>query len=155
MTLEPIPTSESAGSITFPRWNLYTAAKNRLASGLHNKPGVLDRLARKVNKPVQQRVAENRTTTSDTLELLAQHESSEIRSAVAQNENSLRSTVDALADDESCDVRYAMAENPGTSPALLDKLAEDENPFVQNRAKRTQARLRAETEMSPPTERRS
>ncbi|MBX9668358.1 MAG: hypothetical protein K2X93_12100 [Candidatus Obscuribacterales bacterium] len=128
----------------YPRWNMFTAAKNRLASGLNNKAGVLDRLARSLNKSVQQRVAENRTTNSDTLDFLSQHESSDIRAAVAQNDNSLRSTVEALAGDASDDVRFAMAENPWTNPALLQQLAADENPFVQNRAMRTQALLRAE-----------
>lgn len=127
-----------------PRWNLFTAAKNRLASSLGKETGVLDRLARRVNKAVQQRVAENRTTSSETLEFLSRHELSDIRSAVAQNDNSLRSTVTALAGDASSDVRFAMAENPWTSVALLEGLAEDDNPYVQDRAKRTQARLKAE-----------
>lgn len=127
-----------------PQWNMFTAAKNRLATSLGNKPGVLDRLARRVDTPVQQRVAENRTTNSETLEFLSQHDSSDVRSAVAQNDNTLRSTVDSLAGDASCDVRFAMAENPGTSPVLLERLADDENPYVQDRAKRTQARLQAE-----------
>ena len=127
-----------------PRWNMFTAAKNRLASGLGNKPGVLDRLARRVNLPVQQRVAENRTTNSETLEFLSRHNSSDIRSAVAQNDNTLRSTLDSLVSDASCGVRFAMAEAPWTSAVLLERLAEDENPYVQDRARRTQARLKAE-----------
>lgn len=128
----------------YPQWNMFTAAKNRLASSSGNKPGVLDRLARKTNTSVQQRVAENSTTSSETLDFLSRHDSSDIRSAVAQNDNSLRSTVDELVGDASSDVRFAMAENPWTSILLLERLAEDENPYVQDRAIRTQARLRAE-----------
>lgn len=127
-----------------PRWNMFTAARNRLASSVDSSPAVLKRLAGRVNTSVQQRVAENNRTDSETLELLAQHESSAVRSAVAQNENSLRSTVASLASDTSCDVRFAIAEDPRTSTALLGKLAEDENPYVQNRARRTQAVLKAE-----------
>lgn len=65
-----------------PQWNMITAAKNRLASSLHTKPGVLEWLVRRVNTSVQQRIAENRTTDSKTLELLAQHESTDVRSAL-------------------------------------------------------------------------
>ena len=131
-------------SYTAHHWNLFTAAKNRLASSLDSNPGVLDRLARRLNASVQERVAENTSTDSCTLHLLAQHESSDVRAAAAQNENALQSTVDVLAGDASCDVRYAMAENPLTCAKLLEALAEDENPFVQNRAQVTQARLKAE-----------
>jgi hypothetical protein len=72
------------------------------------------------------------------------HVSSDVRAAVAQNENTRRSTVDSLAGDANCDVRFAMAENPWTSTELLEALAKDDNPFVQHRARRTQARVRAE-----------
>lgn len=144
MTPELAATTRIGKIRIWPRWNTFTAAKDRLASSLINKPGVLDRLGRKLNTSVQLRVAENRTTNFETLDYLSLHDSSDIRSAVAQNDNTLRSTVDALADDVSSDVRFAMAENPWTSTALLQRLAEDENPFVQNRAQRTQARLKAE-----------
>lgn len=127
-----------------PRWNLFTAAKNRLASSQETKPGILNCLARRVNTSVQRRVAENRATDSETLELLAQHESADVRAAVAQNDNTLRSTVLSLAADVSCDVRYAMAENAWTVSTLLEILAGDENPYVQERAKQTQARLKVE-----------
>jgi hypothetical protein len=132
-------------------WNRFTAARNRMASSLQTDPILLDRLARRVNTPVQLRVAENVNTDSGTLDLLAQHQSSDVRSAVAQNENSLRSTVDSLSVDDNCDVRYAMAENPWTNAKLLEKLAQDENPYVQHRAKRTQAQLNAEKALSAAT----
>lgn len=144
MTPELAATTKIGKIRICPRWNVFTAAKNRLASGLASKPGMLDRLARRGNTSVQQRVAENRSTNFETLDFLSRHDSSDIRSAVAQNGNSLRSTVDALAADSSCDVRFAMAENPWTSPLILQRLAEDENPYVQSRAQRTQARLKAE-----------
>jgi hypothetical protein len=89
-------------------------------------------------------VAENINATPETLTLLARHESSDIRAAVAQNGHSFPSTVNALSDDPDCDVRYAMAENPWMSKDVLEKLSSDENPFVQNRARRTQALIRAE-----------
>lgn len=125
-------------------WNSFTAAKNRLASSLNTNPGVLGRLARKLNTSIQQRVAENRSTDSEALDFLAKHESNDVRSAVAQNENTPPSTAESLAGDLSCDVRYAMAENARTNKTLLGALAEDENPYVQERARRTQARLSAE-----------
>lgn len=127
-----------------PIWNMYTAAKNRLASSLVNKPNVLNSLARRANESVQLRVAENRTTSPETLKLLSKHESSNVRSGVAQNENSPRSTAELLAVDANCDVRFAMAENPRTSTSILKQLSRDENPYVQDRAKRTIARLKAE-----------
>lgn len=127
-----------------PHWNLFTAAKNRLASGLNSTPGVLGRLARLGSTSVQQRVAENRSTDFETLDLLAQHQSSDVRSAVAQNVNTRESTTQSLAEDANADVRYAMAENPWTSTTLLEMLAGDDNPYVQHRAMRTQALLKAE-----------
>ena len=133
---------------TCPHWNMYTAAKNRLASSLVNAPGVLDRLGRQLNERVQLRVAENRTTDTETLEFLSKHGSGSIRSAVAQNDNTRQSTVDSLADDVNSDVRYAMAANPSTSSPLLERLATDENPYVQERAQRTIARVKAEETLS-------
>lgn len=144
MALKPDLKTSISAIWMCPRWNMFTAAKNRLASSLIIRLGALELLARKGSISVQQRVAENRTTNSETLELLSRHDSSDIRSAVAQNDNSLRSTVDSLADDTNCDVRFAMAENPWTSAVLLERLAEDDNPYVQNRALRTQARLKAQ-----------
>jgi len=131
-----------------PRWNMFSAAKNRLASNLDSDPGVLHRLGRQGNASVQQRVAENRNTDSETLDLLAQHHSPDVRSAVAQNTNTPLSTALTLAADVSVDVRYAMAENPWTSIALLEILVEDENPYVQHRARRTRALLKAEEALS-------
>lgn len=128
----------------FAKWNLFTAAKNRLASGLNTNIGVLAVLARRVNITVQQRVAENSSTDCDTLNLLSQHECSNVRSAVAQNASTNITTMDFLSIDADCDVRYAMAENPWTSTRLLSVLAEDENPYVQNRARKTQDRLKAQ-----------
>jgi len=127
-----------------PRWNMFTAAKHRLASSLGTKPRLLAQLARKINIAVQQRIAENCSTNSATLELLALHASTDVRASVAQNESTKRSTVNRLATDVSSDVRYAMADNAHTSTKLLLALADDENPYVQDRAKRTQARLQAE-----------
>jgi len=127
-----------------PMWNMYTAAKNRLASNQDSTSGVLFRLACKKNFSVQQRVAENSSSDSQTLDLLAQHQSANVRSAVAQNENTSELTMNSLAADLSADVRYAMAENPLTDEILLETLAGDENPYVQDRARRSQARLRAE-----------
>lgn len=124
------------------RWNMFTAAKNRLASSLDSTTGVLNRLARRGETSVQQRVAENRSTDSETLDLLAQHQSADVRSAVAQNVNTRESTTHTLAADVNADVRYAMAENPLTSTELLETLAEDENPFVQHRTRQTQALLK-------------
>lgn len=144
MTPELAATTKIGKIRICPRWNMFTAAKNRLASSIGTKPALLDRLARRENTSVQQRVAENRATNSESLEFLSRHDSSDIRSAVAQNDNTLRSTVDALAGNASCDVRFAMAENPWTSAVILERLAEDENPYVQGRARRTQARLKAE-----------
>lgn len=144
MTQE-LDATEGIGELRIcPRWNMFTAAKNRLASSLRTKPDMLNRLAHTGNTSVQQRVAENSTTNSATLDFLSLHESSDIRSAVAQNENCLSTTVDALAGDSNCDVRFAMAANPWTSAKLLQRLAEDENPYVQIRAQRTQARLKVE-----------
>lgn len=128
----------------FPNWNLYTAAKNRLASGLNTKTGVLALLAKRGNAAVQERVAENCSTDCNTLDILSQHESSNVRSAVAQNASANMVTMDTLSVDSDCDVRYAMAENPWTSTKLLAVLAEDENPYVQNRARKTQDRLKAQ-----------
>lgn len=141
---ELVLTTDIAVLREVPRWNMFTAAKNRLASRLESRPGVLNQLARKVNANVQERVAENSSTDSETLELLSRHESSDVRAATAQNENTLQSTIDSLADDANSDVRYAIAENPGTSARLLDVLATDENPYVQDRAKRTQERLKTQ-----------
>lgn len=145
MTLTLTLTTSLADQIrNTARWNQYTAAKNRLASNQNSSTGILNLLARRINTKVQQRVAENTSTDSRTLELLSKHESSQVRSAVAQNKNTLRSTVDSLAGDLSSDVRYAMAEDAGTSTTLLETLAGDDNPYVQERAKRTQSRLQAE-----------
>lgn len=130
-----------------PLWNMFTAAKNRLASGMGTKPAILRRLGRTVNASVQQRIAENRTTESATLELLSHHESADVRAAVAQNDNTSRATVDSLSGDASSDVRYAMAANARTSTALLETLSTDENPYVQDRAQRTQARLKLEPKL--------
>ncbi len=134
----------SINEVVLMRWNMFTAAKNRLASDLKSAPGVLDRLARTLNAQVQQRVAENTSTGRETLELLSHHESSDVRSAVAQNHSTCSSTLDSLSHDASSDVRYAMAEDTRTSTMHLQSLATDENPYVQDRAKRTQSRLAAE-----------
>ena len=125
-----------------PLWNLFTAAKKSLASSSNTKANVLTNLAIRGNKAVQERVAENTSTDSLTLEWLAKHEDSVVRSAVAQNDSTPSATASRLSDDHHCDVRYAMAENPKTDEAILEKLTNDTNPYVQDRAKRTQARLR-------------
>ena len=59
-------------------------------------------------------------------------------------ETSIRSSTNSLAGKASFGARYAMAENPRTDAILLEGLAEDSNSCVQNRAKRTQALLKAE-----------
>ncbi len=125
-----------------PHWNMFTAAKNRLASNQNTKLSVLKLLSQKFNTPVQQRIAENRTTSSEILESLADHESADVRLAVAQNRNTSRSAVQTLAGDVNPDVRYAMAANPRTSTKILEILADDENAYVQDRAKQTQVRVK-------------
>ncbi len=127
-----------------PHWNLFTAAKNRLASGEHTKSNILNNLALKPNTQVQERVAENSGTHYNTLELLSKHKSSDVRSAVGENEHTLQSTMQSLAGDVSSDVRYAMASNARTSSVLLEILAGDENAYVQARAMKTQARIKVE-----------
>lgn len=125
-----------------PHWNMFTAAKNRLASNQNTKLSVLKQLSLKFNIPVQQRVAENSTTSSEILDSLADHESADVRLAVAQNANTFPSTIQTLAGDVNSDVRYAMAADPRTNTKLLETLADDENAYVQDRAKRTQVRIR-------------
>lgn len=130
--------------VSHPSWNMFTAAKNRMASSLQSHPGLLDKLARRVNTLVQVRVAENGSTDAETLTRLSHHESSEVRAAVGQNANTAKAVSNSLSADGHCDVRYAMAENPKTSVTNLNALSEDENPYVQDRARRTQANLKAE-----------
>lgn len=123
-----------------PPWNLYLAAKNRMASNMLTTQGLLDRLARDPKQSVQLRVAENLNTSTQTLDNLSHHKSSAVRSAVAQNRSSTSATIARLSSDENPDVRYALAEDAGTTSDVLDQLADDENAFVQDRAKRTRAR---------------
>lgn len=136
-----------------PLMNMFLAAKRRLASNPLTQQSVLTSLAIRGSKSVQQRVAENSSTDTLTLDWLAKHADSEVRSAVAQNNSTTHATASTLSDDHHCDVRYAMAENPETNESILDKLTTDENPYVQDRAKRTQARLREQESLKTDDER--
>lgn len=131
-------------SIQPPAWNLFTAAKNRLASHHDTDAETLDRLSKTGTESVQQRIAENSSSTPDTLEYLSKHASGNIRAAVAQNGSTASDVIGVLARDGDADVRYAMAENAATDAQLLWRLANDENPYVSERALRTLARLKAE-----------
>lgn len=124
-----------------PPWNLYTAAKNRLASSLETGVRMLDRLGRTGSDAVQIRVAENEKSGPEILRFLSKLSNSEVRAAVAQNASTSPAIAEELAGDADADVRYAMAANAHTSPALLSILAQDDNPYVSNRAVRTQERL--------------
>jgi hypothetical protein len=127
-------------------WNMFTAAKNRLASLLSTSPAVLKHLGRTGNKSVRQRVGENPSSDSQTLDGLSKDGDSNVRSAVAGNPSTSGATAEFLSVDENADVRYAMAENHKTSESLLKQLATDDNPYVKDRAERTQARNKSENE---------
>jgi hypothetical protein len=127
-------------------WNMFTAAKHRLASLLSTSPSVLQQLGRTGSQSVRQRVGENPSSDSQTLDGLSKDGDSDVRSAVAGNPSTSEETAEFLSADQNADVRYAMAENNKTSQNLLKQLATDDNPYVKDRAERTQARNQSQSE---------
>jgi hypothetical protein len=126
------------------RKNLFTAAKHLLASGACTSGSTLSRLGRLGSDSVRRLIAENPTTDEATLDHLSKDHDTDVRSAVADNPSTSAATTEQLAGDQSADVRYSMAESSKTPRDLLKRLAKDDNPYIQDRAERTQARIESD-----------